>query len=221
MRNGTFFIGENKHLADAVAFCAARAFFTTEIQMFPQPDYLIKFGYELGAEAAGAFAAPATPSSPSNQPQRFLAGVGNVIRSCRTQPFSPILIIRLEKLSSKLLASDTKPNQCWSNCAAAKALRVLENRTQGNRLSPFVQRHLISPAAIISVSSMFSFWERRRPAGQSGVEKRNLPARRRRSQDLSQKFRLPLMFSEMPQQKQKDNHLQQDKTDDHRHHPEP
>jgi hypothetical protein len=32
MRNGTFLVGENQNLPDAVALCAARAFFTTEIK---------------------------------------------------------------------------------------------------------------------------------------------------------------------------------------------
>jgi hypothetical protein len=31
------------------------------------------------------------PSSPSNQPQRFLAVAGNGVRSCFTQPFFPVL----------------------------------------------------------------------------------------------------------------------------------
>jgi hypothetical protein len=47
---------------------------------------------------------------------------------------------------SKLPANDGKHGQGWSNCAAANASRVSENRTQGNRLSPFAQLHLISPA---------------------------------------------------------------------------
>jgi hypothetical protein len=47
---------------------------------------------------------------------------------------------------SKLPANDGKHGQCWSNCAAANASRVLGNRTQGNWLSPFAQPHLISPA---------------------------------------------------------------------------
>jgi hypothetical protein len=32
-------------------------------------------------------------------------------------------------------------------------LRVLKNRTQGNRLSPFVQPHLISPAKVFPNSN--------------------------------------------------------------------
>jgi hypothetical protein len=50
---------------------------------------------------------------------------------------------------SKLLASDGRHGQGCSNCAAANALRVLENRTQGNWLSFFVQQHLISPAKVL------------------------------------------------------------------------
>jgi len=69
---------------------------------------------------------------------------------------------------------------------AANASRVLENRTQGNRLSPFAQPHLISPAKCFSGSSTFSVelvfalafsWERRRPAG--GWEPKTGTPRRR------------------------------------------
>jgi hypothetical protein len=48
MRNGTFFIGENKHLADAVAFCAARTFFTTKIKMFF--GQIISYNLAMGSE---------------------------------------------------------------------------------------------------------------------------------------------------------------------------
>jgi hypothetical protein len=34
MRNGTFFVSENHNPEDAVAFCAARAFFTTRSEYF-------------------------------------------------------------------------------------------------------------------------------------------------------------------------------------------
>jgi hypothetical protein len=40
-----------------------------------------------------------------------------------------------------------------ANCAAAKALRVWENRAQGKWLLPFAQPHLISPAKVFPNSN--------------------------------------------------------------------
>jgi hypothetical protein len=37
----------------------------------------------------------------------------------------------LQDSISKLLASEGQRGQYWSNCAAANALRILENRTHG------------------------------------------------------------------------------------------
>jgi hypothetical protein len=82
-------------------------------------------------EAAGTLRHP--PHSPSNQPRRFLAAVGNVIRYpqlLQATVFSDSTFLFSQYPLSKFFASDRKRGQPCSNRAAANALRVRENLIQ-------------------------------------------------------------------------------------------
>jgi hypothetical protein len=87
--------------------------------------------------SGGRLAAPASPSSPSNQPQRFLAVVGNGVRSCFTQPFFPILnfCFRKSQLANFLPMTESMVNVGQTaRLPMLRVFRKIEPKETGCRL---------------------------------------------------------------------------------------
>jgi hypothetical protein len=77
------------------------------------------------------------PSSPSNQPQRFLAVVGNIIHNCFTQPFFPVLnfCFRKSQLANFLPMTESMVNVGQTaRLPMLRVFRKIEPKETGCRL---------------------------------------------------------------------------------------